>query len=213
MSIECLNQALRIEGLTPTKKFILVILANYCDEQGTCYPSYKHLAKMVGLKDSGGVKKAIKEFEQLGLLRIENRLSQNGGYTSNRYYLTLGGSAETPRVIATPRERVPQPSNTKEDTKEYNDAFQEFWKHYPRAVAKKHAYKSFLKFDKKHWSKIVHGAKYFARLNEQTEERFIPHASTWLNQERWLDAFDTDENGCVIGAKDVKNNNLNSIAG
>ena len=34
MSIECLNQALKIEfeGQTPTKRLILILLANYCDE-------------------------------------------------------------------------------------------------------------------------------------------------------------------------------------
>jgi len=33
MSIELLNKALKLEGLTPTKKLVLVILANYADEK------------------------------------------------------------------------------------------------------------------------------------------------------------------------------------
>ena len=70
MSIECLNQALKIKGLTPTKKFILVLLANYSDERGSCYPSYRHIADTIGLKDTKGVQKAIKEFEELGLSLI-----------------------------------------------------------------------------------------------------------------------------------------------
>lgn len=215
MSIECLNQALKIEGLTPTKKFILVVLGNYADENGTCYPSYKHIAKRVGLKDHSGVKKAIKEFEALGLLRIENRKSPDGGNTSNRYHLTMGGGAETPRVVETLNGGVSEPSNTKANTKEYNLAFQEFWKVYPRNVAKKHAYKSFLKFDEKHYDKIVYGAKFYAKQMEGTEEKFIAHPTTWLNQERWLDAFETDEHGYVIGVKQINidSNNLNSIAG
>jgi len=36
MSIECLNLALKTNGLTPTKKLVVVILANYADEKGTC---------------------------------------------------------------------------------------------------------------------------------------------------------------------------------
>ena len=43
MSIELLNKALKLEGLTPTKKLVLVILANYADEKGSCYPSYQHI--------------------------------------------------------------------------------------------------------------------------------------------------------------------------
>ena len=77
MSIECLNQALKITGLTPTKKFILVLLANYADEKGTCYPSYKLIAKSIGLKTHKGVQKTIKEFEQLGYLKIEHRFLEN----------------------------------------------------------------------------------------------------------------------------------------
>ena len=78
MSIECLNQALKIKGLTPTKKFILVILGNYADEKGTCYPSYRHLADMIGLKDTKGVQRAIKEFEEKGYLTIQHRVNDKG---------------------------------------------------------------------------------------------------------------------------------------
>ena len=89
MSIECLNKALKIDGLTPTKKLVLVILANYADEKGTCYPSYKHIARVIGLETTRTIQNAIKEFEEMGLLRIERRKLDNGGYTSNRYHLTL----------------------------------------------------------------------------------------------------------------------------
>ena len=89
MSIECLNKALKVNGLSPTKKLILVILGNYADEKGTCYPSYKHIAKLIGLNTTKTIQNAIKEFEQLGYLRIEHRKLDNGGHTSNRYHLTL----------------------------------------------------------------------------------------------------------------------------
>lgn len=211
MSIECLNQALKTDGLTPTKKFILVVLGNYADENGSCYPSYSHIAKIVGLKDSSGVKKTIKEFEKLGLLRIENRRSENGGFTSNRYHLTLGGGSQTHRVVETQREGVREPSNTKEDTKKYNRDFEEFWKAYPRKIAKKHAYKSFLKIKKDEWKKVIFASRLLAIEMKNTEERFIPHPTTWLNQERWTDAFETDENGELRANKN--RSNLNRIAG
>ena len=89
MSLEALTAAFKVEGLTPTKKLILVVLANYADEQGTCYPSHKHIAKLVGLKDHKGVQRTIKEFEEQGFLRIERRYTEEGGQTSNRYHLKL----------------------------------------------------------------------------------------------------------------------------
>ena len=46
---------------------------------------------------------------------------------------------------------------------------------------------------------------------QTTEEKFIPHPTTWLNQERWLDYFETDQYGCVVRAKPQKK--INNLAG
>ena len=212
MSIEHLNKALKVEGLTPTKKFILVILANYADEKGTCYPSYKHLAEMIGLKTQKGVQRAIKEFEHLGLLKIEHRKLENGGYTSNRYHLKLGGVSKDHRVIIDTGLGSQKTTNTKDNTKDiYIKEFQTFWSIYPRKVGKKSANKSFNKFDEKHYDKILYGAQRFAEQNLATEEKYIPHATTWLNQERWLDYFETDETGWITGVK--KQSKINNLAG
>ena len=211
MSIECLNQALKIKGLTPTKKFILVILGNYADEKGTCYPSYRHLADMIGLKDTKGVQRAIKEFEEKGYLTIQHRVNDKGAYTSNRYYLNLSIGLETPRGEETLTQGVQEPYNTKDDTKtntllkdnDYIQEFEIFWKYYPRKLGKFQASKSFGKYDEKHYSKIIYATKVFAKENINTEEKFIPHATTFLNQQRYLDYL----------GKPIKNKNLNNLAG
>ena len=214
MSIECLNQALKINGLTPTKKFILVILSNYADVEGTCYPSYSHIAKIIGLKTTKGVRLAIKEFEELGYLRIEHRIAEHGGYTSNKYHLTLGGISDDPSISNDQSLVSSDTSNTKDKTKTNtdSDSFIEFWKIYPRRIGRKTASKSFHKFDEKHYSKILYSTNLFARDNIGTEERFIPHPTTWLNQERWLDYFELDEVGNVIGPKE-KLKSKNNLAG
>jgi len=208
MSIECLNQALKINGLTPTKKLVLVILANYADEKGTCYPSYKHLAKMIGLETTRTIQNAIKEFEELGLLKIEHRKLDNGGYTSNRYHLSLNTvpsvlSNTTPVVDDDTSLVSPVTTNTKDNTKEYIQEFEFFWKHYPRKIGKYQASVVFAKFDEKHYSKIIYATKVFAQENLTTDEKFIPHATTWLNQKRYLDFID----------KPIKNRTLNNLAG
>lgn len=98
MSIECLNKALKIqfENQTPTKRLILILLANYCDDQNSCYPSYSHIAKLAGLKDPKHIAKIVKEFEELGLLKIQKRYKPDGGNTSNRYFLTIGSTDKYP---------------------------------------------------------------------------------------------------------------------
>jgi hypothetical protein len=214
MSIECLNQALKIEGLTPTKKLILVLLANYADEKGTCYPSYKHIAKIVGLKTVKGIQKAIKEFEELGLLKIEHRILENGSYTSNKYHLMLGGFLKDPTPIKVPSLGSLETNNTKDNTKTINvnlDIFEEFWKIYPRKVGKKSALKIFYKYNEKNYKKIIFGAKCFAKENIENDIKYIPHPTTWLNQERWVDYFETDKHGNVIQPKQIKK--ISNLAG
>ena len=203
MSIEYLNHALRTDGLTPTKKLILVILANYADQNGSCFPSYKHIAKMVGLKDQKGIIKVIKEFESLGLLRIEKRKLDNGSYTSNKYHLLIGRGSDTTRVV------VQTPDNTKEDTKEiYDQIFEKFWKVYPRKVAKKQAAKIFNKIHQKNHKNLLKGVLLFSEEKKNTDIQYIPHPSTWLNQERWMDYLDKDNSVLKFGK-----NKLNKLAG
>jgi SOS-response transcriptional repressor LexA len=217
MSIEALNQAIKTEGLSPTRKLILVILANYADEHGSCYPSYKHIAKIVGLKDSKGVQRVIKEFEQSGLLRIEHRRTVDGGQTSNRYHLTLDPS---PIGAVTPLPPALTPPNTKEDTKEdtYSVGFKQFWKVYPRRVGKFEANKAFVKLISKISSvkekqdcfliELINNTRNFAWICKQksTESQFIPHAATFLNKRRYEDYAKTKEHVTTIKS-------INKIAG
>jgi|TARA_Y100000033_G_scaffold1869_1_gene1658 hypothetical protein len=212
MSIECLNRALKIQGLNPTQKLILVILANYADENNTCYPSYKHLSKMIGLNTVKSVQQAVKHFVELGYIEIEHRTLDNGGFTSNRYHLKLPSVNKNPSTLQDTPHVSTTTTNTKDNTKiKYSENFEWFWKVYPRKVSKKSAYKSFIKIDEKEHSRILYSVELFQKDNLQTEERFIPHATTWLNQERWMDYFETDNQG-VIRPKN-KNKSLNNLAG
>jgi len=71
------------------------------------------------------------------------------------------------------------------------DAFEEFWSVYPRKAGKAPARKKFLVAAKKVGAeKLVEAATKFAadpNLPPKSEEQAIPHATTWLNQERWDD--------------------------
>ena len=204
MSIECLNKALKIqfEGQTPTKRLILILLANYCDDQNSCYPSYSHIAKLAGLKDPKHIAKIVKEFEQLGLLSIQKRYKPDGGNTSNRYYLTIGYTdnhamglqTPTPPILDTTPLVASNPPNTKEEpkdnTKDDMYDFKKFWSIYPRKENKHQAeikYKLVIK--KYDQTKLLNMLERFLNDIEfkKTEKRFVPFCSTWLNQKRYLD--------------------------
>jgi hypothetical protein len=67
--------------------------------------------------------------------------------------------------------------------------FEEFWKAYPRKVARGSASRAFAKAVKKASpATIIEAVKLFASVCAGREPEFIPHAATWLNAERWSDA-------------------------
>ena len=209
MSIELLNKALKLQGLTPTKKLVLVILANYADERGSCYPSYQHIGLLAGIKDPKHIGKIIKEFAQQDLLEITARFKEDGGNISNRYTLHLGQGLQTPSGEVTPTPKgqetttppVSPPPNTKE-------LFEEFWKIYPRKTnkyASSQKYKIALK-DISH-EEMLKKIKVYSEFvqDEKMDLKFVPHCTTWLNQKRYLDDSDTT----VTKVK----KSLNSLAG
>lgn len=51
MSIEALSWAIRQPVFPSTRKFVLVMLGNFCGDTGLAYPSVKSLAEATGLKD------------------------------------------------------------------------------------------------------------------------------------------------------------------
>lgn len=71
--------------------------------------------------------------------------------------------------------------------KEHIDRFDQFWKKYPRKVAKPNALKSWLKVkpDDELTGKIIAAIDRQGLCNR--EMQFVPHPATWLNGHRWED--------------------------
>lgn len=77
----------------------------------------------------------------------------------------------------------------KDKTTSYlSSEFDDFWKQYPRKVGKGAALKAYAKARKENDHATLIGAIAAQRTwGIWTEDRFIPHASTWLNEQRWSD--------------------------
>lgn len=68
------------------------------------------------------------------------------------------------------------------------DPFEAWWKHYPRKVDKGHARTAYKRAAKKtDHAMLLAAVQSFAQSTEGSEARFIAHAATWLNGERWTD--------------------------
>ena len=74
---------------------------------------------------------------------------------------------------------------------DYSTDFETFWKAYPRRIAKQKAFESWTKAINNGLPaiRLVEGAERYAKYCtvQKTEEKFIKHPATWLNQGCWDD--------------------------
>lgn len=95
MSNEALTWAFKQE-LPMVQKFVLVALADYADEDGSCFPAHAKTAKRVGASVRT-TQRAVRELADAGYIVIQTGTRGNGSQTSNRYRLNVG-STPTPGV-------------------------------------------------------------------------------------------------------------------
>ena len=202
MSFEALSWASRQECGNSLNKLILLMLANYSDENHQTYPSYKHLAKICHCADRTAMR-AVKELAAKGFLEIQPRFTTDGKQTSNIFILSVRGDRDdrvgvtqtTPNTV-----RDIQVENTgggdindtptaiRINRNGYPENFEHWWTAYPRSDgSKRKAFET--------WQRVV-GREIeaeelflktcdYSRTTHGKDKKFIPHAVTWLNQRRW----------------------------
>ena len=71
-------------------------------------------------------------------------------------------------------------------------SFDDFWRAYPRRVAKKDALKAWNHIKPTVYPKIFSALEHHRQSDDWSRDngRFIPHAATWLNGERWEDELE-----------------------
>jgi hypothetical protein len=197
--------SLAISQNLPTKeKFILLMMANYADENLHCYPSITRLCSDTGMsKDS--VIRAIKGLEERGLVSVR-RQKQNGVNLCNSYDLNLrvvvavsdhqtgegvvansgeGSRCERHKPIIEP---INIDSISPTPPEKADNGFEQFWEAYPRRIGKAAAEKAYARAVKiKDRETLLKAASIFATQRKGKDVQFTPHPATWLNQGRWDD--------------------------
>lgn len=91
-------------------KFVLVALADWADDEGSCFPGVATIARRVGSAESA-VRENLSRLKQAGLIVEERRNRANGARTSNRYWLQMKGrvnlTPESGGADLTPESDVP----------------------------------------------------------------------------------------------------------
>ncbi len=121
----------------------------------------------------------------------EMRASNNGVQESHHT-----GAGDSPQGVqeihpnhpSTDLEPSTTPLTPKGGLAELENEFERFWDYYPRKVGRKAAKTAFFKARKNNDLKtIAVPLRAFVECINGTPMDKIPHAATWLNQERWLD--------------------------
>lgn len=121
MSLEAITWAYKTEVGSPSRKAVLLVLANYADaDDASSFPSRSRIEAMTELKTTA-VKDALRDLEEMGVISKEARLRPNGSNSSNRYTINLEWSADDPSPgsqTTPPRSPDDPPPNPKRDTEE-----------------------------------------------------------------------------------------------
>ena len=198
MSIEAVSLVLNQSRATGRAKLVLIGIANHLGDQGA-WPSISTLARYANSSERS-VKRDIQELIELGELKVEvQNAPTRTQYKTNLYWLTIGSgvtdstsgvtdwvsrgdssgkSGVTPvgtqNIILT----IKEPSMKQADID-----FDNFWKLYPKKVAKADALKAWNKAIKtKTAERLLELTKAYAE-GKLPEDKYIPYPASWLNKE------------------------------
>lgn len=207
----------KVVELDYSDRLLFIGMWNFADDQGYLDFRPKRIKMQVFPGDDLDVVRALERLWRAGLLALyrgpnglvlhiinwekHQRVSNPARERYLRSDLHLSTEWET--TVQSPLEPYPAEGKGREgkgretvdadaSESEPDDAFDEFWIRYPRKVAKGAARKAWKAALKKvsDPSELVNASRRFSVRVQGSEEKFIPHASTWLNAERWLDETD-----------------------
>ena len=191
MSWSALKWASEVKVGNSTDKLILIILANFTDAEDTCYPSHRKIAELCECS-TDTVIRSLKRLKELNFIEIEKRfqLTQNNNHrqTSNIYKLKI----DTQSQNATPPPMQNATPITYNNKKEYSKEFEIFWKEYPNRpndnkFGASQKFNLVMRNKEITFENLINKTKLFAKSQSGKDEKFIPHAKTWLSQKRFND--------------------------
>ena len=183
---------------SPTRKAVLVTLANMADHRGQCFPSIQYIVDRTELSRRS-VTRALGQLADAGHIEITTRMGKTG-QRSSLYVLDCSGVTESPA----PHDTVTLPHDTQSpititnnqltektmsDSDESDAQFEEIWKSRPRRPneskpAGKKAYLARRREGRSHDELVAGQAKYKKYCEAtHTKPQHIKHFSTFFNKD------------------------------
>lgn len=178
----------------PLAKLLLLALADRADkETGQCWPSLARLSADTEISPATIARK-LNYLEDSGFIKRDRRDKTSTVYTlSQRETPTLSQTetgvshSETGGYLTVRHEPISNNLSSNLDNI-LEENFGSFWTKYPKKAGKGQARKAFKAALKKAtFDELMAALDPFIASQANTEQQYIPHASTWLNGERWLD--------------------------
>jgi hypothetical protein len=200
MSIRLMAEVWRTD-LPTVEKMVLLVIADHANDEGTqSYPSQATIASKASISVRT-VQRAVNSLVSEGYIRLFKHSGGSAGCREDRrphlYQINLGklrgdnlsGRQEIPdeTTMTTTTGRLSRPMNHPLDPSIKHPDFEEFWKIYPRKVAKAAALKAWIKAKQvTSPEEIIAGAQRYAN-DPNRHPSYTAHPATWLNAHRWGD--------------------------
>lgn len=203
--------------LEPKEKIVLLVLADYADADGSCFPGQAKLAHRASIPERT-LRRVLQRLEEGGHIERQHRTRGDGTRRTDVYQLSAilttgvaasGQNEGTNRPTVAAMEPPVEPPEVREAAApqlSIDDYFAMAWKAWPRSEGKQAAARAFASAVKKRrtltlkdgaaWIPTVREAaeqlativtRYATAYNVTTERGYVPHLSSWLNGERWTD--------------------------
>jgi Helix-turn-helix domain len=211
MSIFIMSQVWAHSKSTGSARLVLLAIADFADDHGKAYPSVETLAKKAAISERTA-QYAIRELVTLGELCVEENAGRRGcnlygvqnlqGCKTQRKGVQdttdkgckiehKGVQTVAPEPSGTVSRTVSEPSLSNVSPPVHLVTSEQIYAQYPNKVGKPAALKKIEAAMKKHPASFLLTATEAFKLATaswpQSERRFIPHPSTWFNQERFND--------------------------
>ena len=212
MSMLLTAQAMKLKVGNPTRKLVLLKLADNANDKGECFPSYQHIADHCEVSRRSVISH-IDALIKMGLVEKKSRKNQDGS-SSNLYILHLEKGSEN---ISPPSENGSLPpsenispitnhsinqsinqNNIVRTVQKFEVHFEQFWQAGMTKVNKQKSLKSFKSAYESYHTEYPTTLEDFTQmLVDDIRKRLALHQfgfdklhpTTYLNNWRWLDEY------------------------
>lgn len=187
------NAVILDKRLTPNQKLLYWIISSLCAKKWYCRATNKYLWDLLWVKKisiSNGISKLVECWYITIKWEYEKRtIALN--VIVQWFDLSLLRDDEDDEDYKDERWMNNKKSVDKEEENNSNQLFDEFREKYPRKVWKKDAMKKFDKLKKEDQELAIKMIDVFKKTRQWQNEQYIPHPTTYINQERFRDEVET----------------------